>query len=149
LFKGGKLNTPAIYIKQLRRENNKKFFYPDVYSITALLLTFTMGTACAGVYSSGDVLQTQHMDYKKQQILSMVDSADVQQQLVALGVNSADAKARIGHMTDNELAALNQQMNDMPAGGIVGTIVTVLVVIAVLDVLGITDVYPFIRPINS
>ncbi|MFT6898509.1 MAG: Mg2+ and Co2+ transporter CorA [Paraglaciecola sp.] len=124
----------------------KKFI---TLTFTALLLTFTMGTACAAVYSSGDVLQTQQMDYKKQQILSMVDSADVQQQLVALGVNSADAKARIGHMTDNELTALNQQMNDMPAGGIVGTIVTVLVVIAVLDVLGITDVYPFIRPINS
>ena len=54
---------------------------------------------------------------------------------------------RIANMTQEELASLNTQMNEMPAGGIVGTIVTVLVVIAVLDVMGITDVYPFIRPI--
>lgn len=124
----------------------KKFI---TLTFTALLLTFTMGTASAGVYSSGEVLHAQHMDYKKQQILGMVDGADVQQQLVALGVSSTDAKTRIASMTDNELTALNDQMNNMPAGGIVGTIVTVLVVIAVLDVLGITDVYPFIRPINS
>lgn len=124
----------------------KKFI---TLTFTALLLTITMGTASAGVYSSGDVLQTQHQDYKKQQIIGMIDSADVQQQLVALGVSSQDAKTRIASMTDSELNSLNEQMNDMPAGGIVGTIVTVLVVIAVLDVLGITDVYPFIRPINS
>ena len=40
------------------------------------------------------------------------------------------------------------QINDAPAGsGIVGTIVTVLVVVAVLDLLGITDAYSFIDPI--
>ncbi|MBU2181270.1 MAG: PA2779 family protein, partial [Gammaproteobacteria bacterium] len=45
------------------------------------------------------------------------------------------------------LNALNTQLNEMPAGGIIGTIVTVLVVVAVLDLMGITDVYPFIRPL--
>lgn len=124
----------------------KKFI---TLTVSVLLLTFSLGSATAGVYSSSEVLHAQQMNLQKYQILDMVDSADVQQQLVALGVNSDDAKARIASMTDSELGALNHQMNNMPAGGIVGTIVTVLVVIAVLDVLGITDVYPFIRPINS
>ena len=78
-----------------------------------------------------------------------MDNAEVQQKLIELGVSPDDAKQRIAGMTIAELDALNSQLNEMPAGGIVGTIVTVLVVIAVLDVLGITDVYPFIRPINS
>jgi flagellar motor component MotA len=51
-------------------------------------------------------------------------------------------------MTNDELIAFNQNMNEMPAGGIVGAVVTVLAVIAILDLLGVTDVYPFIRPIN-
>jgi hypothetical protein len=79
--------------------------------------------------------------------LAFVDSDAVQQKLAALGVNQANAKMRIANMTQEELASLNTQMNEMPAGGIVGTVVTVLVVVAVLDVMGITDVYPFIRPI--
>ena len=52
-------------------------------------------------------------------------------------------------MTQSELNSLNEQMNNMPAGGIVGAIVTVLAVVALLDLFGVTDVYPFIRPINS
>ncbi len=73
----------------------------------------------------------------------------MQQKLVQLGVSQQDAAQRIANMTDAELAALNSQLHEMPAGGVVGTIVTVLVVVAVLDLMGITDVYPFIRPINS
>ena len=79
----------------------------------------------------------------------MLNSGEVQDKLVTLGVSINDAKMRIASMTNQELIQLNTHMNDMPAAsGVVGTIVTVLVVIAVLDVLGVTDVYSFIRPIN-
>lgn len=112
-----------------------------------LLSTFAMGQAAAGVYTSDSVIAQQQLHYNKQQVLSFVDTAEVQNKLMQLGVSPEDAKYRIAHMTSAELDALNSQLNDMPAGGIVGTIVTVLVVVAVLDLMGITDVYPFIRPI--
>lgn len=117
--------------------------------ILSMMLIFSMGQATAGVYSSEQVIANQQHQYNKQQVLSFVDTAEVQSKLMQLGVSPEDAKQRIAAMTTAELDALNNELNDMPAGGIVGTIVTVLVVIAVLDVLGITDVYPFIRPINS
>tara|TARA_R110002124_G_C8967110_1_gene514656 strand:- start:2314 stop:2685 length:372 start_codon:yes stop_codon:yes gene_type:complete len=116
-------------------------------ALGCLLVILGLGQASAGVYGSEQVLATQQHSYDRQHILAFVDSDAVQQQLTVLGVNQADAKMRIANMTQEELASLNTQMNEMPAGGIVGTIVTVLVVIAVLDVMGITDVYPFIRPI--
>ena len=112
-------------------------------------LMFTCCQVSAGLYGSEDVVAQQQHQYSQQQVLALVDNAEVQQKLIELGVNADDAKQRIAAMTTAELDALNNQLNEMPAGGIVGTIVTVLVVIAVLDVLGITDVYPFIRPINS
>ena len=101
----------------------------------------------AGVYSSEQVIQSAQFNFDKQQVLSMFDEADVQDQLVALGVSREDAQMRLNAMTPYEVSELNKQLNDAPAGGIVGTIVTVLVVVAVLDLMGITDVYPFIRPI--
>ncbi|GLX79048.1 hypothetical protein tinsulaeT_23880 [Thalassotalea insulae] len=116
--------------------------------LTACLFVFSLGQAAADLYESNQVIQSQQFAFEKSQILSYVDSAEVQQQLIELGISSADAKNRIANMTHEELASLNQQINEGVAGGIVGTIVTVLVVIAVLDVLGITDVYPFIRPIT-
>lgn len=116
-------------------------------SITTMVLVFGMGQATAGVYSSDQVVAQQQHQYSKQQVLSFVDSAEVQQKLIELGVSPDDAKQRIAAMTTAELDALNNELNDMPAGGIVGVIITVLVVVAVLDLMGITDVYPFIRPI--
>ncbi|MEP4890272.1 MAG: PA2779 family protein [Aliiglaciecola sp.] len=123
--------------------------------LTKLLITNLMalslfsGIVHAEAVSSSSVMETQSTQYNKQQIISMFDKQEVQNKLVDLGVTQEDALARINAMTDSEINQLNSQLNEAPAGGVVGTIVTVLVVVAVLDVLGITDVYPFIRPINS
>ena len=119
-----------------------------VMIFAALFSSMVSITSMAGNVSSTVVIEQQRSAITKQQILSMVDSNEVQQQLVALGVSSADAVNRINNLTHAELAQLNMQINDAPAGsGIVGTIVTVLVVVAVLDLLGITDAYSFIEPI--
>ena len=116
-------------------------------SIATAILIFGMGQATAGVYSSEQVIANQQFNFNKQQVLSYVDSAEVQNKLIELGVSPADAKQRIANMTAEELSALNSQMNEMPAGGIVGVVVTVLVVVVVTDLMGLTDVYPFINPI--
>ena len=118
-------------------------------SIASLILVFSIGQATAGVFSSDQVVADQQHQFNKQQVLSFVDTAEVKNKLIELGVSPAEAKQRIANMTAQELDALNNEINDMPAGGIVGTIVTVLVVVAILDLMGITDVYPFIRPIGS
>lgn len=117
-------------------------------ALLASSLTLGLGQVAAGVVSSEQVIANQQHHYHKQQVLSFLDTAEVQQKLVQLGVSQQDAAQRIANMTDAELAALNNQLHEMPAGGVVDTIVTVLVVIAVLDLLGVTDVYPFIRPIR-
>jgi hypothetical protein len=116
-------------------------------SIASCIVIFSIGQASAGIYSSEQAISSQQFQYNKNQVLTLMNSVEVQQKLIDLGVSPADAKMRINIMTNDELVTFNQQMNDMPAGGIVGTVVTLLVVVAVLDLMGITDVYPFIRPI--
>ncbi|GGW61630.1 PA2779 family protein [Alishewanella tabrizica] len=116
-------------------------------SVLSAMLLCGISQANASVFASDHVIAEQQHHYNKQQVLSFVDDTQVQRKLIELGVNPADAKNRIANMTAAELTALNTQLNEMPAGGVVGTILTVLVVVAVLDLMGITDVYPFIRPI--
>ncbi|MDT0581050.1 MULTISPECIES: PA2779 family protein [Alteromonadaceae] len=111
-------------------------------------ILFTAG-AQAEVVSSDSVMQAQHASYNKQQLLDMVNRTDVESELESLGVDKNDAIARINALTDNEIALLNQELNEAPAGGIVGAVLTVFAVIAILDLVGVTDVFPFIRPINS
>lgn len=115
------------------------------FSATVLLT----GSVQASAISSDTVMQTQAAQYNKLQLIEMVNRADVQDKLVSLGVDSSDAIARINGMTDAEIAQLNTEINEAPAGGIVGAVLTVLAVIAILDLAGMTDVYPFIRPISN
>lgn len=116
-------------------------------SILCPMLVLGMSQASAAVFSSEQVIANQQFNFNKQQVLSYVDSAEVQNKLIELGVSPADAKQRIANMTHAELNALNTQMNEMPAGGIIGVVVTVLVVVVVTDLMGLTDVYPFINQI--
>jgi hypothetical protein len=115
------------------------------FSATVLMA----GSVHAEAISSDSVMQTQAAHYNKQQLIDMVNRADVQSKLVSLGVDSNQAIARINGMTDSEIAQLNDEINQAPAGGVVGAVLTVLAIIAILDLIGVTDVYPFIRPVNS
>ena len=118
-----------------------------VTGLTALVMM--SGHVQAEAISSDSVMQSQYAKYNKSQLIEMVSREDVQNKLVSLGVSGDDAIARINGMTDNEVAQLNNDINEAPAGGIVGTVLTVLAVIAILDLAGVTDVYPFIRPISN
>lgn len=123
-----------------------------VLAVATVMLAYLtcISTTYAGVISSEQVIVQQKNIYNKQQVIAMLSNVDVQNKLVALGVSMEDAETRIASMTDQELNQLNTQMNDMPAaaGGVVGVVVTVLVVLVVLDLVGVTDVFSFIRPIN-
>lgn len=121
--------------------------YLKTLSCIALLSLGFSAASYAGVYTSEQVIQSAQFNIDKKQVLGMFDEANVQDQLIALGVSKEDALVRLNAMTPYEISELNKQLNEAPAGGLVGTIVTVLVVVAVLDLMGITDVYPFIRPI--
>jgi hypothetical protein len=134
---------------QLNTTKDTKMLNKIIKTTLAGSLLFVAGHAMADVVSSEQVLASQQFNYNKQQVMSFVNDAAVQNKLVALGVTPAVAQQRIANMTNDELIALNTQLNDMPAGGIVDTVVTVLVVVAVLDLMGLTDVYPFINPIRG
>lgn len=113
------------------------------------MLVMVAGHVQAEAISSDSVMQAQYAQYNKSQLIEMVSREDVQNKLVSLGVSSDDAIARINGMTDSEIAQLNDEINQATAGGIVGAVLTVLAVIAILDLAGVTDVYPFIRPISN
>ena len=110
--------------------------------------SFLAATSHAGVVGSDTVLTQIQGEYSKQQLVSMVSNEDVLAKLEALGVDAQTAQTKINQMTNSELLAFNQQLNDAPAGGIVGTAITVFIVLAVLDLLGVTDLFTFIDPIN-
>ncbi len=84
-------------------------------SIACSILMFGLGQATADVYSSDQVISHQQFNYDKQQVLSFVGNAQVQQKLIELGVSPADAQLRIANMTQEEINAINQRVDAIVA----------------------------------
>jgi len=114
--------------------------------ILSISLTgFSLGSAQAAMVSNQQIIHTTD----KQALLQTIKREDIQQQLLSMGVNTADIEGRINHMTNEEIAQLNQQMTELPAGAdALGIVVLVFLVFVVTDVIGATDVFPFIHPVN-
>jgi len=71
---------------------------------------------------------------------------DVQDQLVQLGVDPADAIKRVNTMSQQELAALNGKLEKLPAGGeLVATLGLIFLILVLTDILGYTDIFPFVK----
>lgn len=121
-----------------------------IFAWIALLGFFGSVTlpAQAAMISTPDVIQSQQSDYDREQLSDMLDRQDVQEKLLAMGVSPETVQDRINHMTDFEIAQLNEQINDMPAGGILGAIVLIFVVFVITDAIGATDIFPFVRPVR-
>lgn len=70
--------------------------------------------------------------------------------MLEMGVEPQEVQARIDAMTPGERAQLNASLEDMPAGqDILGLAFLVFLVFVITDVIGATDVFPFINSVNK
>ena len=103
----------------------------------------------AAMIGTDSLLQQGQTQLDRQQLVQMLQRGDVQQQLVTLGVDVADAKMRVAQMTDSEVQQLNARLGELPAGGdVLGIVVLVFLVFVITDVIGATDIFPFIHPVR-
>lgn len=86
---------------------------------------------------------------QQERLAQLMDRADVQARLQALGVDPADARARVGALSDEEAAQLAGQIDELPAGGdVVGAALIVFLVLLFTDVMGYTKIFPFTRSVR-
>lgn len=114
--------------------------------IASLLIVCISLPAQAGMVSSTEAIGASG---EHARILSMLDRAEVRAQLQAYGVDAADVRARVAALTDEEAAELAARIDELPAGGIIGAIVLVFLVLLLTDILGLTKVFPFTKPIQK
>jgi Family of unknown function (DUF6627)/Protein of unknown function, DUF255 len=68
---------------------------------------------------------------QRDHINRLLDRADVQARLEAYGVKADDVRARVAALTDDEVAALADRIDNLPAGGvsIIGALVLIFVIL--------------------
>lgn len=118
--------------------------------LTAFTLLFTtLPTANAAMVSNTTLFGQTQMDEQRQQLKDLLARDDVRDQLLALGADPATLDQRIDHLTADELAAINGKLEELPAGaGFLGAALVVFIVFVITDVIGATDIFPFIHPVK-
>ena len=100
--------------------------------------------------STAEILKQTQQDHERERLRTVFDRSEVRRQLEAWGVKGEEAKAWVDSLTDEEIAEITARIDQMPAGaGALGTLVgvafLVFLVLLITDILGYTDVFPFIK----
>lgn len=117
--------------------------------LSVALISMSFNSALAAMITNGQVITQVQQNHETAALLATINRADVKQQLLSLGVSTEDVESRIKLMTHEEVAQLNQQINELPAGGdVLGVLLIIFIVFVITDVIGATDIFPFIHPVN-
>jgi hypothetical protein len=138
-----------LTIKEVNTVNLSK----TVTRVTAkLLLAMFVSISCFIPMTQAAMIGTQQMMNNAQaqqdraHLTAMLQRADLIAQLEQAGVDPQQLQARIATLTDQEVATLNAQLDQLPAGsGILGVAVFIFLVLLATDIAGYTDVFPFVK----
>jgi len=114
------------------------------------VFSISWAPAHAAMVTTAEILKQTQQNHERDRVRMFFDRSEVRRQLEAWGVNSEEAKAWVDSLTDEEIAELSARIDQMPAGaGALGTIVgvafLVFLVLLITDILGFTDIFPFIK----
>ncbi|WP_197703283.1 PA2779 family protein [Sulfurifustis variabilis] len=111
-----------------------------------LALSVHVPAAQAAIVTTDAIVSAQQADEDRARVKGLLDREDVKRRLAAAGVNPTDVAARVDALSDTEVHALAGKMDELPAGGdALGVLVFVFVVLLITDILGFTDIFPFVK----
>ncbi len=124
-----------------------------VAAALAMLVVMTsmpIGVAKAEMVTTDQVIEQVNPPEDRTRVMDFMLREDVQQQLTTLGVDPEEAARRVASLSDEEIQEIAGRLEELPAGeggvgAIVGAIVIIFLVLLVTDLLGYTDVFPFVK----
>ncbi len=121
-----------------------------VVIISLLSLVVPCQPCLAALIGTETILDVARGEEARQNISRILEREDVQRMIRAYGIRPEEAKARVNALSDAEVVALKEKLDQLPAGGdglgtLVFALVFVFVVLLVTDILGYTDVFPFVK----
>jgi hypothetical protein len=88
------------------------------------------------------LIELQERENRIARVTRILAQDEVRNQLVKMGVDPADAQARVAVFSDNELELLTHHLDNLPAGGGVLEVVgIVFIVLLIFELVGVTDVF--------
>jgi len=116
------------------------------------LSTFSIisAPAHAAMVNTAEILKQSKHNFDRDRINTFLGRSEVQKHLLNWGINPEEAKARTDSLTDQEIEKIVAGIDQLPAGGgalgtIVGAALIIFVVLLITDILGLTDIFYFVK----
>jgi hypothetical protein len=124
-----------------------------VLAIFVLMISGPFQSAYAAIVGTEAVLDKLRAQEARAYLNQLLARRDVQNALVAQGIDAGEAKARIDSLSDAEAIQAAEKFEQMPAGsGFFETLLIVaflvFLILLITDIAGYTDIFPFVRPMR-
>jgi hypothetical protein len=130
-----------------------RIFKKLVATAMAVLMVMNVapiGLAQAKMVTTDQILEHADPGSDRERVESFILREDVQRQLVLLGINPEEAASRVASLSNGEIQQIAGRLDELPAGEggvgvVVGAILIIFLVLLITDLMGLTDVYPFVN----
>jgi len=112
--------------------------------VVALVFSGQASVVSAAVISTQEALSSEQRAATETNVRSQMARDDVRQAMQRMGVDPAQADARIASLSDAELMKVQGQLDKLPAAGDSGVLVVVgvvFIVLLILELTGVTNIF--------
>jgi hypothetical protein len=103
----------------------------------------------AALVGTDQLVNSAQTAQSRDKLRTFLQRQDVRSALQQRGVDPNVALSRVDAMTDDEVQSMSGKIDQLPAGGdLLGAAVLIFLVLLVTDILGLTKIFPFTRPIR-
>ena len=112
-----------------------------------ILIVALTGVGCpqavvAAPVGTGTLLQKESAEAQVLRVQDALAREDVRRAMVALGVDPGAARERVASLTPAELAVLETELEELPAGGdFLAVVGVVFVVLIILELTGVINIF--------
>ena len=121
-----------------------------VLAIVMLVLAGPIDAAHAALITTEQAVQASAAQGDRDRVSAFLARDDVRAQMVALGVDPIEAADRVASLSDAEVRQIAGHLDQLPAGqsavgAVIGAALLIFLILLITDLLGLTDVFPFVR----
>lgn len=119
-------------------------------AVLMLVISVPFQPLLAAMVDTETAINLDRIQNTRDYLKKVLSRNDVQKTLMEQGINPLEAKARVDSLSDSEVSQIADQIDQLPAAGgaleaIVVAAVLVFLALLLTDVLGYTDIFPFVK----
>ena len=129
----------------------KKISLISLFMATMMLLIATpyQTLLAAMVPTEATIYQIKAQD-ARDHLKTLILRNDIKTALISQGIDPMQANARVDSLSDSEVIEVADKIEQLPAGGgvfgaLIGAALIVFLVLLLTDIMGYTDVFPFVK----